>query len=101
RQQLLPTDDEQLRQLSARGRRLQRRARQREQVAAPERRPAHRRGELDRLDRAYPVLRDQELRRPRARERRDVRGAASRQGGTRPAADDQRVSTVGTPTSSP
>src|SRR5690606_27446089 len=63
----------------------------REQVAAPERRPAHRGDQLDRLDRADPVLRDQELRRAGARECRGLRGAAPAERDTRTAADDQRV----------
>ena len=47
--------------------------------------------QLDRLDRADPDLRDQELRPARARERRGLRDAAPRQGGVRPRARDQRV----------
>ena len=57
--------------------------------------------QLGRLDRADPDLRDQELRRPRARERGGLRGALSGTGSVRPGARGERVPEVIPTASSP
>ncbi len=94
RQQLLPADVQQLRKLPAGGGGLQRRSGQREQVAAGERRSAHWRDQLGRLDRTHSDLRDQELRRPGDRERGGLRAAPSRPGDRPPRARRERVPAV-------